>query len=144
MKLEDGVWAWVLSVSQYVQESCRNVQKYVKENLGGRWKLPKQAPNLFAMGYAPELYASPVLDPSFASDYQSQIRILRWMVDLGWVDINTEVSMLDSCLALTREVCLEAALHVYGCLCSKHNTRLSPDPSHPDIGESQFLQCDWK
>ena len=25
-----------------------------------------------------------------------------------------------------------------------HNTRLALDPSYPDIGESQFLQCDWK
>ena len=96
------------------------------------------------MRYAPELDSYAVLDTSLAFYYQSQIGVLRWMVDLGWVDINTEVSMLDSCLALTREVCLEAALHVYGCLRSKHNTRLSPDPSHPDIGESQFLQCDWK
>ena len=63
MKLEKGVWAWVLSPSQYVQEICWNVQKYVKENLGVRWKLPKQTPNPFTMGYAPELYASPMLDP---------------------------------------------------------------------------------
>ena len=40
-KLENGLWAWALIPSQYVHESCRNVQKYVKENLGGRCKLPR-------------------------------------------------------------------------------------------------------
>ena len=134
----------MLSPSQYVQEICWNVQKYVKENLGVRWKLPKQTPNPFTMGYAPELYASPMLDPSLASYYQSQIVYFRWTVELGRVDIHTEALMLGSCLALPREGSLEALLYVYGYLCAKHNTSLALDPSYPDIDEIQFLQCDWK
>ena len=99
-KLEKGVWASDLSPYQYVQERYRNVQKYAKKNLGGIWKFPspKQVTNPFAMGYAPELDASNVLDPSLESYYQSQIGILRWMIELGRVDINTEVLILDSCL----------------------------------------------
>ena len=48
--LDNGVWAWVLSPQQYVKEISWNIQKYMKENLGGRWKLQKQAPNPFTMG----------------------------------------------------------------------------------------------
>ena len=140
MKLDIGVWAWALSPSQYVKESCRNVQKYVKDNLGGIWKLPNQAPNSFAMGYAPTLDASPVLEISSASYYQSQIGVLIWMFDLGRVDINTEILLLVYYLALPREGHIESVLHVYGYLCAKHNTRLALDPSYPDIYESQFLQ----
>ena len=66
------------------------------------------------------------------------------MVELGRVDINTEVSMLASCLVLPREGRLEAVLHVYGYLGVNHNTRLALYPSYPDIDEIQFLQCDWK
>ena len=66
------------------------------------------------------------------------------MVELGWLDINTEVSMLASCLALPQEGHLEAVLHVYGYLCAKQNTSLALDPSYPDIDKSQLLQCDWK
>ena len=47
----------------------RNVQKYVKENLGGISKLINQAPNPFAMGYSPKLDAYSVLDPSLTSYY---------------------------------------------------------------------------
>ena len=83
MKLENGVWAWILIFSQYVQESYCNVQKYVKENLGGVYKLSKQVPNLFAMVYAPELDSYTVLDHSLASYYQSQIVFFRWMVEHG-------------------------------------------------------------
>ena len=66
------------------------------------------------------------------------------MVELGRVDINTELSMLDFCLGLPREGHLEAVLHVYGYLCVKHNTMLALDPYYPYIDESQLLQCYWK
>ena len=39
MKFYKGVWAWALSPSPYVQESCRNGQKYMNNNIGVRWKL---------------------------------------------------------------------------------------------------------
>ena len=96
------------------------------------------------MGYKPELDASPMIDPSFSSYYQSQIVVLRWMVKLVQVDINTEVSILDFFLDLPWEGHLESVLHVYSYLCVNHNKRLALDPSYPEINESQFLQCDWK
>jgi hypothetical protein len=50
--------------------------------------------------YRPELDVSPELDPEDASYYQSLIGILRWIVELGCVDICLEVSMMSSHLAL--------------------------------------------
>ena len=66
------------------------------------------------MGYAPELDAYHVFDPSLASYYQYQIGGMRWMVEICQVDINTEVSMLASFLDLPWEGRIEAVLHVYG------------------------------
>ena len=40
------------------------------------------------------------LEEDEASYYHSLIGVLRWIVELGRVDINTEVSMLSSHLAL--------------------------------------------
>jgi hypothetical protein len=54
-------------------------------------------------GYLAELDASPELNPQEANYFQSQIGILRWMVEIGRVDIITEVSVLSSHLALPRE-----------------------------------------
>ena len=112
----------------------------MKENLGRIWKVPNQAPNLFAMVYAPELDASPVFDTSLEPYYDSQIGVLRWMVEIVQVDINTEVLMLNSCLSLQCEGHIEVVLHIYGYLCVKPNTRLALDPSYPNINERQFLQ----
>ena len=72
-----------------------------------RWKLPPRAENPFVIDYSPELDDSPELDPSLLSYYQSQMGILRWMVELGRIDMMTEVSMLASLLAMPREGHLE-------------------------------------
>ncbi len=68
---------------------------------------------------------------------------MRWMVELGRIDIATEVSMLSSYLALPREGHLETALHIMGYLCKKHNSRLVFDPNYPEINESDFPEYDW-
>jgi hypothetical protein len=71
------------------------------------------------------------------------IGVMRWMVELGRVDIATEVSMLSSYLALPREGHLETALHIMGYLRKKHNSRLVFDPTYPEINESDFPEYDW-
>jgi hypothetical protein len=53
--------------------------------------LMKKASGPFAGGYNPELDESPELDSTRANFYQSQIGILRWRVELGRIDIITEV-----------------------------------------------------
>jgi hypothetical protein len=45
-----------------------------------------------------------------ASFYQSQIGVLHWMVEIGRIDIITEVSMLASCVAAPRAGHLETNL----------------------------------
>eukprot|EP00804_Cyclotella_cryptica_P003089 CCRYP_006074-RA/>CCRYP_006074-RA protein AED:0.29 eAED:0.04 QI:0/0/0/0.75/0.33/0.5/4/0/1079 len=144
MKLPNGVEAWAMSPARYVHQSVKNVEKYLEENLSARWKLPSKAENPFAIGYSPELDDSPELDPSLSSYYQSQIGILRWMVELGRIDMMTEVSMLASHLAMPREGHLEAIFHIYAYLKQKYNSRLAFDPTYPSIDMSDFKECDWK
>ena len=50
-------------LSQYIQEVVKNTERYVKENLGYRWKIPKMDVNPFACGYDTPLEMSPELDP---------------------------------------------------------------------------------
>ena len=50
--------------------------------------------------YRPEVDVTEELGPEDASYYHSLIGILRWIVELVRVDINVEVSMMSSHLAL--------------------------------------------
>ena len=60
---------------------------------GGKYKMHKKAENPLKMGCDPDLDISPELDPNAASYYLTIIGILRWMVELGRIDIITEVSL---------------------------------------------------
>jgi hypothetical protein len=65
------------------------------------------------------------------------------MVELGRIDIATEVSFLSSHLAYPCKGHLETALHIMSYLSQKHNTRLIFDPTHPKIDMGQFPQYNW-
>jgi hypothetical protein len=141
MVMPNGVRAWAMSPAKYVKEATNNVEaRLLKE---GR-RLPRRATAPFPTGYAPELDTSPELNAADANHYQSEIGILRWMVEIGRVDIITEVSTLASHLALPREGHLDAVYHIFAYLKSKANSRMVFDPSYPTIDMSSFKKCDWR
>jgi hypothetical protein len=106
--------------------------------------LEKKASGPFAGGYKPELDENSERDPTRANFYQSQIGILRWCVDLGRIDIITEVSMLSTHLCLPREGHLEDVLHVFVYLGLHHNARVVFDPTYPAVDMGTFIKTDWK
>jgi len=143
MKLANGVLAWSISPSKYIQEAVKNVEAYLAKNYNDR-KLLKRAPTPFENDYAPEMDTTPELNADQASYYRAQIGILRWMVELGQIDIITETSMLASHSAMPREGHLEAVFRTFAYLKKKHNSRMVFDPSIPTIDMSTFKVCDWK
>jgi hypothetical protein len=66
------------------------------------------------------------------------------MVEIGRVDIITDVSELSSHLALPREGHLEAVFHMFAYLKKKHNAHVVFDPMYPELDMSVFKECDWK
>ena len=99
--------------------------------------------NPLPIGYAPVKDVTPELDPELASYYQSIIGVLRWIVKLGKIDINSEISMLASHLALPREGNLEAIFRVFSYLRAKHNSRLALDPNYLEIDYARFKKHKW-
>ena len=65
------------------------------------------------------------------------------MVELGRIDIITEVSMLASQLALPQEVHLEAVFQILGYLKSHHNAWMLLDPTYPTPYMSIFQKHYW-
>jgi hypothetical protein len=141
--LPNGVVARGMRSSNYVQYAVHNVQYYLAA-LPGDQKLLKKAYGPFAGVYKPEIGESPELDPTRANFYQSQIGILRWCVELGCIDIITEVSMFSTYLCLPREGHLEDVLHVFEYLELHHNARVVFDPTYPSVDMGTFIKTDWK
>jgi hypothetical protein len=73
-----------------------------------------------------------------ANFYQSQVGVLRLIIEIGRLDITTEVSMLAAHMGPPREVHLTALLRVFAYLKNKHNARLIYDPSSAQIETSDF------
>ena len=85
-------------------------------------KLTRKAPNPFTGVDDPDLDMRDMLKDDQATYFQSQIRVLQWMVELGQVDIVTEVSLLSLHVALPREGHLEIIFDLYVYLKQKHNS----------------------
>ena len=107
------------------------------------WKMPNKADTHLTTIYRPELDVSRELNESEAAYYQSLIGILRWIVELGRVDVCLEVSMMSSHLPLTREGHLEQVLHIFAYLKKYHTSELVYDPSEPVVDENDFERRDW-
>jgi hypothetical protein len=141
--LPNSVVARGMSSSKYVQYAVQNVKEYLAA-LSGDQMLAKKAFGPFAGGLKPELDESPELDPTIANFYQSQIGILHWCVELGRIDIITEVSMLSTYLCFPREGHLEAVFRVFSYLGLHHNARVVFDPTYPAVDMGTFINTDWK
>jgi hypothetical protein len=89
--------------------------------LNNCFRLPQRADNPFPYDYYPELDQSEPLDPECSSFYQHLIGVMRWMVELGGIDIATEVSLLSSHLA-------------FPCII---------DLTYPNIDMGKFPQYSW-
>src|SRR6476620_3784201 len=131
-----------MSPSKYIQDTVRNTEQYLDKTF--KRKLPKRATSPWPTNYLAEMDTTPELNPTLAQYYQSQIGVLHWMVEIGRVDIITEVSTLASHLALPREGHLDAVFHIFGYLKKRHNSRMIFDPSYPDVGVGDFQEHDWK
>ena len=101
----------------------------------------KDVDNPFACHYEPEIDVSDPLDPETTSYYQFIIRIIRWMVELGRIDIATELSSHN---AYPQEGHFVSALYMMYYLNGKHNSCLALDLTYPTIVYEDFeTEKDW-
>ena len=140
VELENGVKAWDFRSSQYVQEAVQNVESYSKDQ---DLKLPARSGAPFRPNCCPKIDETAELKPVDAAYYQSLIGILWWVLELGRVDICTEVSLLSSCLAPPRDGHQEQVFHVFAYLNKHQNTEMVFDPSYPEIYQNRFERKDW-
>ena len=96
-----------------------------------------------SIGYSPELDQSEELGEEEALYYQSLIGTLRWIVEMGRVDVCMEVSAMSSYVAMPREGHMQQVLLIYAYLKIHHNARIVFDPTYPEIDENKFEKKDW-
>ena len=86
---------------------------------------------------------SPLYWDQLTQHILSLIEILRWIVELGCVDIFLEVSVMPSHMAVSRNGHLEQLFYILFHLKKYHNTEMVFDPSDPVIDKSKYQRKDW-
>ena len=94
--------------------------------------------------YHPECDATHECRPENARLYASLIGILRWLVELGRIDITCKVSMMSSYNTMPREGHLDHVIYIFSYLKTHHNSRLVLDPTYPDMDMEKFERKNWK
>ena len=128
---------WIYTVCPRYCEECRIVldpERQIFECEGFGCSTEK---------YYPEIDISEELGAQEASYLQSLIGILRWMVELGRVDICTETSMMSYHLALPQRGHLEILFHMFSYLKGHQNSEMMFDPTAPDVEMDEFQREDW-
>jgi hypothetical protein len=83
--------------------------------------LPMRVMTPLSQGYQPELDQSRELDSKCGQYYQSLIGVLRWICELGRIDIMVAVPMLSRFVVSPREGHLQQVFHLFAYL--KHHKR---------------------
>jgi hypothetical protein len=129
-----------MSSEKYVKEAIHNVELELAKN---NQRLPTKVSTPFSSNYRPELDISSMLNPSQTNYYQQIIGVLRWMAELGQIDIHLPVALLAQYLAQPRIGHLEQAFHIFAYLKRHDRSRIVLDPSRPQLNEQNFIKADW-
>ena len=130
---DNGQFYWSMHAYDYIVESCKMVWGWSENN---NCKFKNNCKDTMHAKYCPEIDISTELGDKLATQYQQMISILWWLIELGRINIITEVSFLSSFNVNPRERHLEAAYRVFEYLYShKNGGRVVSDGRLPKVKE---------
>mmetsp|Transcript_9008 Transcript_9008/g.12814 ORF Transcript_9008/g.12814 Transcript_9008/m.12814 type:complete len:365 (-) Transcript_9008:235-1329(-) len=132
----NGKEVWTITSLDYVKALINNVEECCKEKSR---PLSKKADTPMSNEYTPEMDGSPELGKKDITWYQELIGMLRWAIEIGWVDILHEVSILSQYQVSPREGHLEQLLRIVSYLRKRLNLSLHFDSELPMIDYGEFI-----
>ena len=130
---------WAMSADSHIRKALDVVQQKMKE-CGVQFKPSKKTAQhpFSSQSYRVELDTSEECNENQVEFYQSLVGILRWLCEIGRVDILTETSLLYSYLSCPRMGHLHQALHVFKYLKDHNISRCVFDPRYVDINDNHL------
>ena len=94
----------------------RAIEEVERELAKAGQKLYPKAKTPITLGYQPEFDQTPELDGARSNYYWSLIGVLRWIVELGRLDIIFEVGLFSRFVAAPRQGHLDQVFHIFAYL----------------------------
>lgn len=132
---------WAMSSDKYVSRAVTEVEHEL--GLVGKM-LQKRVETPLSSGYRPEMDLSPELDARRLNYYQGLIGVLRWICELGRIDIMYATSVMSSHMAMPREGHLDQVFHIFAYLKRFGRSSMVFNDIMPEFNEALFRQADWK
>ena len=137
---EPGKTRWAMSSTNYTKKAIEEVERELTKV---DKRLPTKVPTPLGGGYRPELDQTAELDAKRQNYYQGLIGVLRWICELGRLDILVAVSLMSRYLAQARVGQLEQVFHIFAYLKNHSRSKLVFDDTLPGVDERRFTECDW-
>ncbi|KAI2506530.1 Reverse transcriptase (RNA-dependent DNA polymerase) [Fragilaria crotonensis] len=131
---------WAFESSSYVAKAIKDVERELSE---ADMRLMPNVRTPLASGYRPDLDLSPELGSKQLNYFQGLIGILRWICELGRIDILMPVSILSRYLVSARQGHLEQAFHIFAYLKTHSRSTMVFDDTVPTYRSKRFVKCDW-
>jgi len=119
----------------------QNIEEVLSQDLPHR-KLQNWIDRPLPISYQPEIDVSLLLDAMLTTRFQMALGVLCWFVELGQLDIMTEVSML-SANNTTMRRSYGSSYYIFSYLKGHENSRVVFDPAYANIDDWHFKDCDW-
>ena len=129
-KFEDQGDGYALGSNSYLKEALRVAEKQknkLKIVLPSKRQNGKDTP-FSSVSYRPELDITSLLNDEETNVYQNLIGILRWLIELGRIDILLEVSLLSQYLASPRIGHLQQLFNIFRYLKFHSSSWMVTDP----------------
>jgi len=130
---------WALSSSKYVKEAVRNIENHLQPFNRALPKVQQPLPS----NYYPELDITPLFNDEETNQFQSFISILRWIVELGCLDIYVHMVMLSLYLMNPRVGHTEALYYIFGYLKSHDRSTMVFDDVYLNWNNADFPSFEW-
>ena len=131
---------WAMSSDLYVQQAVKEVERELCQ-VGDRLATKVTTP--MSNGYRPEVDVSTELDARRANYYQGLIGVLRWICELGRIDILIDVAQLSRFTCSPRQGHLDQVFHVFAYLKKYNKSTMVFDDTRPSFDLARFQKCDW-
>lgn len=130
---------WAMSADSHIKKALE-VVKVIMNKEGVKFRSSKRSSShpFSNQTYRPELDVTEYCDKEQIALYQSLVGILRWLCELGRIDILTETSLLSHYLVSPRKGHLHQAIHVFKYLEDHKRSKLVFDPSYPNISDDHL------